>query len=91
MNFVDNLDIVQQFEQMPDGNWVLTDDDMTVELQFVKGIQGLEAVSYTHLYDSDDNLSERMEGSHYGLERNQSHHSPPTKKHAQSIALGYKY
>ena len=43
------------------------------------------------LYDSDDNLSERMEGSHYGLERNQSHHSPPTKKHAQSIALGYKY
>ena len=42
MNFVDNLDIVQQFEQMPDGNWVLTDDDMTVELQFVKGIQGLE-------------------------------------------------
>ena len=21
------------------------------------------------LYDSDDNLSERMEGSHYGLER----------------------
>ena len=43
------------------------------------------------LYDSDDNLSERMEGSHYGLERKQSHHSPPTKKHAQSIALGYKY
>lgn len=43
------------------------------------------------LYDSDDNLSERMEGSHYGLEGNQSHHSPPTKKHAQSIALGYKY
>ena len=42
VNFVDNLDIVQQFEQMPDGNWVLTDDDMTVELQFVKGIQGLE-------------------------------------------------
>lgn len=39
---MDNLDIVQQFEQMPDGNWVLTDDDMTVELQFVKGLQGLE-------------------------------------------------
>ena len=42
VNFVENLDIVQQFEQLPDSNWVLTDDDMTVELAFVKGIQGLE-------------------------------------------------
>lgn len=42
VNFVQNLDIVQQFEQMPDSNWVLTDDDMTVELEFVKGVQGLE-------------------------------------------------
>ena len=32
VNFVENLDIVQQFEQLPDSNWVLTDDDMTVEL-----------------------------------------------------------
>lgn len=50
VNFVENLDIVQQFEEMPDGNWVLTDDDMTVELAFVKGIQGLEvqrATKYT--------------------------------------------
>ena len=31
VNFVENLDIVQQFEQLPDSNWVLTDDDMTVE------------------------------------------------------------
>ena len=35
VNFVENLDIVQQFEQLPDSNWVLTDDDMTVELAFV--------------------------------------------------------
>ena len=33
VNFVENLDIVQQFEQLPDSNWVLTDDDMTVEVQ----------------------------------------------------------
>lgn len=32
VNFVDNMDIVQEYEQLPDGNWVLTDDDMTVEL-----------------------------------------------------------
>ncbi|MBQ8225050.1 MAG: carboxypeptidase-like regulatory domain-containing protein [Bacteroides sp.] len=42
VNFVEDLDIVQEFKEMPDGNWVLTDDDMTVELRFVKGIQGLE-------------------------------------------------
>ena len=42
VNFVENLDIVQQYEQLPDSNWVLTDDDMLVELAFVKGIQGLE-------------------------------------------------
>ena len=27
-------------------NWVLTDDDMTVELHFVKGIQGLEVTDH---------------------------------------------
>ena len=42
VNFVENLDIDQRYEQMPDSSWVLTDDDMTVELAFVKGIQGLE-------------------------------------------------
>lgn len=56
VNFVENLDIMQQFEEMPDGNWVLTDDDMTVELAFVKGIQGLEvqrSTKYTD-YQFDD-------------------------------------
>lgn len=51
VNFVENLDIVQQFEEMPDGNWVLTDDDMTVELAFVKGIQGLEVQRSTKYTD----------------------------------------
>ncbi|WP_289132979.1 DUF5686 and carboxypeptidase-like regulatory domain-containing protein, partial [uncultured Bacteroides sp.] len=51
VNFVENLDIVQQFEQLPDSNWVLTDDDMTVELHFVKGIQGLEVQRTTKYSD----------------------------------------
>ena len=51
VNFVENLDNVQQFEQLPDGNWVLTDDDMTVELHFVKGIQGLEVQRTTKYSD----------------------------------------
>lgn len=51
VNFVENLDIVQEFEQLPDNNWVLTDDDMTVELKFVKGIQGLEVQRTTKYSD----------------------------------------
>ena len=51
VNFVENLDIVQQFEQLPDGNWVLTDDDFAGELHFVKGIQGLEVQRTTKYSD----------------------------------------
>ncbi len=47
VNFVENLDIVQQYEQLPDSTWVLTDDDMTVELRLMKGIQGLEVERIT--------------------------------------------
>ncbi len=48
---MENLDIVQQFEQLPDSNWVLTDDDMTVELALMKGIQGLEVQRTTKYSD----------------------------------------
>ena len=51
VNFVENLNIVQQYEEMPDGNWVLTDDDMTVELQLVKAVQGLEVQRVTKYTD----------------------------------------
>ncbi|MGN0048125.1 MAG: DUF5686 family protein [Bacteroides sp.] len=51
VNFVENLDIVQEFTQLPDSNWVLTDDDMTVELHFMKGIQGLEVQRTTKYSD----------------------------------------
>lgn len=67
VNFVENLDIVQQFEQLADGNWVLTDDDMTVELSFVKGIQGLEVqrtTKYTeHRFDEIEPRLFRLKGS----------------------------
>ena len=42
VNFVENLDIVQEYEQLDDGNWVLTDDDMIVELKLLKAIEGVE-------------------------------------------------
>lgn len=36
VNFVNQLNIVQQYEQLPNGNWVLMDDDMLVDLALVK-------------------------------------------------------
>ncbi len=61
VNFVENLDIVQEFEQLPDSNWVLTDDDMIVELAFVKGIQGLEVQRTTKYTDYNfDEIEARL-------------------------------
>ena len=61
VNYVENLDIVQEFEQLPDSNWVLTDDDMTVELAFVKGIQGLEVQRTTKYTDYNfDEIEARL-------------------------------
>jgi hypothetical protein len=35
VNFVERLDIIQEFERLPDGSWVLTDDDMVVDLSLI--------------------------------------------------------
>ncbi len=67
VNFVENLDIVQQYEQLPDSNWVLTDDDMTVELEFIKGLQGLEVQRTTkysgYSFDEIESRLFRLKGS----------------------------
>lgn len=42
VNFVDRLDITQEFEQLPNGNWVLTDDDMVVDLSIINSAQGAQ-------------------------------------------------
>ena len=51
VNWVENMDIVQEFEQLEDGNWVLTDDDMVVELGITRGIPGLEVQRTTKYTD----------------------------------------
>jgi hypothetical protein len=51
VNFVENMDIVQGFGQLSDGSWALTDDDMTVELKFMKGVQGMEIERTTKYND----------------------------------------
>ncbi|NDV59536.1 DUF5686 and carboxypeptidase-like regulatory domain-containing protein [Bacteroides sp. 519] len=42
VNFVENLDIIQEYAQLPNGQWVLTDDDMVVDLSLYSFLQGLQ-------------------------------------------------
>lgn len=52
VNFVNNMDITQDYEQLPNGNWVLSDDDMTVDLSWNSngnsGIQVERTTKYSH-------------------------------------------
>ena len=67
VNWVENMDIVQEFEQLEDGNWVLTDDDMVVELGITRGIPGLEVqrtTKYTdYRFEPIDSRLFRLRGS----------------------------
>ena len=51
VNFVENLDIIQNYEQLSNGQWVLTDDDMIVDLALFKSMQGIQ-VERTTKYTS---------------------------------------
>ncbi|MDR0658651.1 MAG: DUF5686 and carboxypeptidase regulatory-like domain-containing protein [Mediterranea sp.] len=42
VNFVERLDIIQEFERLPNGNWVLTGDDMVVDLSLIDIAQGAQ-------------------------------------------------
>ena len=51
VNFVDNLDIIQEYERLPSGEWVLKDDDMIAELYLVKALQGVQVRRTTKYTD----------------------------------------
>ena len=51
VNFVDNMDIIQEFEQLPNGEWVLKTDDMIVELTLMKIMQGFQIRRTTRYSD----------------------------------------
>lgn len=51
VNFVDNMDIIQEFEQLPNGEWVLKTDDMIVEMTLVKVMQGFQIRRTTRYSD----------------------------------------
>ncbi len=50
VNFVNNMDIVQEYEQLPNGNWVLKDDDMVVDMSLTKsgGLQVERITKYSN-------------------------------------------
>ena len=47
VNFVDNLQVMQDYEQLPDGQWVLTKNDMITELKLFDFIQESAVVTRT--------------------------------------------
>lgn len=51
VNFVDNMDIIQEFEQLPNGEWVLKTDDMIVEMTLMKIMQGSQIRRTTRYSD----------------------------------------
>ena len=53
VNFVDEMQIVQEFEQLPDGSWVLTADDMFMELSLVDFLEKAVVVRNTRNSEFD--------------------------------------
>lgn len=51
VNFVQNVQILQEFAQLPDGQWVLTQDDMTTELEIVSFFRSFIVSRTTRLSD----------------------------------------
>ncbi len=51
VNFVENLQIDQAYEQQPSGDWVLTQDDMIVELRFTSWMEELICIRTTRNSD----------------------------------------
>ena len=61
VNFVKNMRIEQEFEQLDNGDWVLTKDDMITELEFAKFIQECIVIRTTRLTDySFDELPKKL-------------------------------
>ena len=47
VNFVDNLQVLQEYKKLPDGQWVLTQDDMVTELKLFDFIDESAIVTRT--------------------------------------------
>ena len=54
VNFVESLQVLQEYEQLPDGQWVLTTDDMITELQLFDFISAGAIVTRITRYSEYD-------------------------------------
>ena len=54
VNFVESLQVLQEYEQLPDGQWVLTTDDMITELQLFDFITAGAIVTRVTRYSEYD-------------------------------------
>ena len=55
VNFVENMRIEQEYEQLENGEWVLSRDDMVAELEFAKFIQKAIVIRTTRMTGYDFN------------------------------------
>jgi hypothetical protein len=51
VNFVNNVTILQEYDKLPDGQWVLTKDDMTTELELLSFVRSLTVTRTTRMND----------------------------------------
>ena len=51
VNFVQNVKILQDYEQLPNGQWVLTKDDMSTDLEFLSFLRQANVTRITRLSD----------------------------------------
>ena len=67
VNFVNRLDIIQNYEQLPNGNWALADDDVCADMSLAKITGGLQIERITKYNDYSfkpvENRLFRLKGS----------------------------
>ena len=51
VNFVENMQVVQEFTPLPDGDWVLTVDDMFTEIKLASFLQKFAVIRNTRIND----------------------------------------
>lgn len=61
VNFVDNLQIIQEYTRLPEGDWALTTDDMFVEMSIAKFLTKAIVIRTTRISDyAFDELPDKL-------------------------------
>ena len=61
VNFVDNLQIIQEYTRLPEGDWALTTDDMFVEMSIAKFLTKAIVIRTTRMSDyAIDELPDKL-------------------------------